>query len=86
MTLIPYVGDDTWIESVLHDIKKTLDGGMPDASKECDHCRYRASADVVERKAVDGLSAKSESEPPPVARRKDTKTKRGSIETQEGLF
>lgn len=42
ITLLPYTGDDSWIESSLRDIKKTLDGDMvPEASPECDYCTYR---------------------------------------------
>lgn len=86
VTLIPYEGDDSWIEPILHDIKKTLDGGMPESSKECDYCRYRVSADAVERKHSDPTSVTLEKEPSEVPPMRKARTKRGSIETQEGLF
>lgn len=39
--IIPYTGDDSWIEKKLEQIKKCLaDDRIPAASKTCDHCRY----------------------------------------------
>lgn len=44
VTLIPYTGDDSWVDHVLLDIKKTLDGEfVPLADSECDYCRYRGA-------------------------------------------
>lgn len=46
--LLPYDGDDGWIEPVLLEIKKRLDdNSIPSASEICDHCKY-----VSEYKAV----------------------------------
>ena len=46
ITLIPYEGDDSWIEPVLGDIKKCLDDErVPSANKECDYCKYREAAE-----------------------------------------
>lgn len=39
--LIPYTGDDSWVEGTLHDIKKCLDGKIPQSDPECDFCNYR---------------------------------------------
>lgn len=40
--LLPYVGDDSWIESALRNIKKCLDSDIiPPASADCDFCQYR---------------------------------------------
>lgn len=39
--LIPYTGDDSWIEETLHKIKKCLDGKIPESDSECDFCNYR---------------------------------------------
>ena len=42
LTLVPYKGDDSWVEKTLSDIKKCLDGTeLPKPSDECDYCRYR---------------------------------------------
>lgn len=39
--LIPYTGDDAWVESTLYDIKKCLDhDGLPDSRPSCDYCAY----------------------------------------------
>jgi hypothetical protein len=39
--LIPYKGDDSWIEGTLKDIKKCLmSDSIPDSSQDCDYCRY----------------------------------------------
>ncbi len=40
--VIPYVGDDSWIEDKLKEMKKCLDSdGIPKSSEDCDYCRYR---------------------------------------------
>lgn len=42
ITLVPYQGDDSWIEAVLREIKVCLDSDeLPKASPECDYCLYR---------------------------------------------
>src|SRR5205823_2826589 len=39
--LIPYTGNDSWIESTLLKIKECLiDDRIPAASKTCDYCTY----------------------------------------------
>lgn len=44
--LIPYTGDDRWIEPALLKIKEVLeDSRIPKAHADCDYCRYR---DAVE--------------------------------------
>jgi hypothetical protein len=48
VTLIPYEGNDSWVEETLFKIKKTLDSEVvPASSDECDYCRYR---EFTERK------------------------------------
>jgi len=43
--LIPYKGDDSWIKSILIDIKKCLDSDkIPDSSRDCDYCLYKDEA------------------------------------------
>jgi len=45
LTLVPYKGDDSWVEGVLHEIKACLDSEeLPPASNACDYCRYREAA------------------------------------------
>lgn len=46
--LLPYTGDDSWVEGTLQEIKKCLDGPMPDLSSECDYCNYREAVREVE--------------------------------------
>jgi CRISPR/Cas system-associated exonuclease Cas4 (RecB family) len=42
LTLVPYTGDDSWLEQTLADIKKTLDGdALPASGDDCDYCLYR---------------------------------------------
>lgn len=42
VTLVPYVGDDSWVEGTLLDIKKCLDSSaLPAAAPDCDYCTYR---------------------------------------------
>lgn len=45
VTLIPYEGDDSWVEKTLREIKDTLESEeIPDSHPECDYCRYREAA------------------------------------------
>lgn len=44
-TVIPYKGDDSWVEKALTDMKKCLEGDMPAVGKaamggDCDFCEY----------------------------------------------
>lgn len=42
LTLVPYKGDDSWVEGTLLDIKKCLDSDvLPAAGGDCDYCLYR---------------------------------------------
>lgn len=50
INLLPYTGDDSWIEGTLKDIKKCLDGEMPDPDPKCDYCNYRIAVREVENK------------------------------------
>lgn len=47
--LIPYAGDDGWIEQALHDARACLSSeSIPKASASCDYCKYRKAAETVE--------------------------------------
>ena len=39
--LIPYTGNDSWIEPALLKIEATLRGEVPLGDDDCDYCRYR---------------------------------------------
>ncbi len=42
LTLIPYKGDDSWVEGTLQEIKKCLDSDeLPAPGAACDYCIYR---------------------------------------------
>jgi hypothetical protein len=42
LSIIPYEGDDSWVEPVVFKIKKCLDSNkIPDHSPDCDFCQYR---------------------------------------------
>ena len=41
VSMLPYVGDDSWVEPALNGIKKCLDSEViPEAAKECEYCQY----------------------------------------------
>ena len=43
--VIPYEGDDSWIEETLMKIRETLDSDkLPSANLDCDYCLYRKAA------------------------------------------
>ncbi|MAZ67699.1 hypothetical protein CL652_02945 [bacterium] len=51
VTLIPYNGNDSWVEGVLASIKSCLDDPRaPKAVDDCDYCRYREAAGQALRK------------------------------------
>lgn len=42
VTLIPYEGDDGWVEETILKIKETLDSdSIPEEGEDCDYCTYR---------------------------------------------
>jgi hypothetical protein len=49
--VIPYTGDDSWIEGALKEIKKCLMGDkIPEMNPDCDFCNYRKNAVVAKMK------------------------------------
>jgi len=47
--LIPYVGNDGWIEKTIRNISVCLNQeAMPDPGLDCDYCKYRAASSLVE--------------------------------------
>jgi len=48
--VISYDGDDSWIEGVLHSIKKCLLGELPPQKNDCEYCAYRFGAQEIEAK------------------------------------
>lgn len=48
INLLPYTGDDSWIEGTLANIKECLDGDMPEPTPDCDYCNYRQAVAEVE--------------------------------------
>jgi len=51
ITLIPYEGDDSWVEPTIIKAKECLDGDkLPSPGKDCDYCEYRkAVKEVLEK-------------------------------------
>ncbi len=46
--VLPYTGDDSWIDGTLHRIKDCLDSEeIPEADPDCDYCRYREAVREV---------------------------------------
>lgn len=49
LTLIKYEGDDGWVEGVIYDIWKCLEGDViPPAEEDCDYCKYRNAVGELE--------------------------------------
>lgn len=47
--VIPYEGDDGWVEGALKEVKACLDGGqIPGPSDDCEYCSYRELAEAEE--------------------------------------
>jgi CRISPR/Cas system-associated exonuclease Cas4 (RecB family) len=48
ISVLPYDGDDGWIEETLQNIAETLtEDTVPDAGDDCDYCQYRQVAERV---------------------------------------
>ncbi len=48
ITLIPYEGDDSWVEKTIFKIKEVLDKEeVPESSADCDFCLYREETNKV---------------------------------------
>lgn len=48
--LIPYEGDDSWVEPKILEIKKCLDGGnIPNQNSDCEYCNYAKAREKIER-------------------------------------
>ena len=46
--LLPYTGDDSWVEPALADARACLAAsGLPESSPDCDYCAYRVAAKNV---------------------------------------
>lgn len=56
ISMLPYVGNDSWVEPTLHNIKQCLDSDdIPEATDDCEFCqyalKYAAATDNPTRKA-----------------------------------
>jgi hypothetical protein len=49
--IIPYLGNDQWVENKIFEAKECLMGDLPKASPECEYCLYRLAAAKYERDA-----------------------------------
>ncbi len=50
ITLIPYKGDDSWIERKILDIYQCLNSStLPVSGEDCDYCKYREAIKSVEK-------------------------------------
>ncbi|UCH79864.1 MAG: PD-(D/E)XK nuclease family protein [Nitrospiraceae bacterium] len=48
VTLIPYTGNDGWVEKAIIEAHQCLNGdNIPDASDMCDYCAYRNAAEIA---------------------------------------
>lgn len=48
--LLPYTGDDSWVEGKLYEMKACLDGEIPSSNPECAYCSYRKAVGEAEEK------------------------------------
>jgi len=48
--IIPYVGDDSWVEGAIHDAIMCLkQDTLPDPGPDCDYCKYREAVKQFEK-------------------------------------
>lgn len=55
--LIPYTGDDSWVDGVIAKAKECLDGQLPNYTPSCDYCTYRQAASGVEGVGSSGTTS-----------------------------
>lgn len=48
VVVLPYRGDDAWVEPALISAKTCLAGSLPQPAEDCEYCSYRAAAQPVE--------------------------------------
>lgn len=60
--LIPYVGDDSWVDQIIIDIKECLSSeDVPESNPDCDFCKYRyAVQDVAKQFQLSKANKKEE--------------------------
>jgi len=47
--IIPYLGDDTWVEKTIHEAIDYLKRDkLPDPGPDCDYCKYRKAVEKIE--------------------------------------
>lgn len=50
ITLIPYVGDDSWVENTVTEAHKCLHSAEhPDSGADCDYCQYHLALNQIEK-------------------------------------
>jgi len=50
LTLIPYEGNDSWVDGTIHEIHKCLNSDtIPEANEDCDFCTYRRELERIEK-------------------------------------
>ena len=53
VSMLPYVGDDGWVEPALHAIKECLDAdAIPAAKEDCEYCQYALNYANASQKIV----------------------------------
>lgn len=51
ITLIDYIGDDSWVEKAILEAHQCLEGeSLPESDSECEYCQYRELVGEVEQK------------------------------------
>lgn len=48
LSILPYTGDDSWIEPILKEIKSTLMSDEIPVGGDCEYCNYRNKASLIE--------------------------------------
>ena len=48
--IIPYRGDDSWVEGTIKDLHKCLNSDkIPESGMDCDYCKYREAVKEIEK-------------------------------------
>lgn len=66
--LIPYTGNDSWVEGLIEKAVKCLQGSLPPAGPGCDFCQYRKETQALEVAPAPKLGKKTVKHPAKAAK------------------
>ena len=70
--VIPYTGDDSWVEGAIQKAKACLDGDLPNFTPNCDYCIYQQAASSILPNFAELTASTTTPKPPSPKRSKNS--------------